>query len=199
MDTRANRLPALETSTVWEVDLPALQAAKKRRLTRLLGAVPRHTRFVPIDLEQGSLVSALDAAAFSTAVRSLFVMEGVTQYIGLSAVEDVLSAVAACARGSEIVFTYVPRAIIDGSDAPDGARETRRRMERAGHPWRTGFDPGRLAEWLGELGLTLVAHADAMFYREAYLRPLGRELRIFELERAAVAAVPASTAERRRF
>jgi hypothetical protein len=34
---------------VFEVDLPAVQEFKKRRLTRRFGALPAHVRFVPTD------------------------------------------------------------------------------------------------------------------------------------------------------
>jgi len=189
LDSRAYRMPALQNLTVWEVDVPDVQSAKRRRLITVLGAIPQHVRFVPLQLERRSLAADLHDAGFSTSARSWFVMEGVTQYVDRAAIEHVFSLVAACAAGSGIAFTYVPQSIVDGRTRPPGAQATLRRMRRGGHPWTTGLEPHELERWLRTMGLELVEDADASFYQERYLKRTGRALSVFDLERAAVARV----------
>jgi methyltransferase (TIGR00027 family) len=204
MDTRPYRLHSLMAATVWEADLPAVQAAKRQRLTRALGHLPPHVRFVPVELQEQSLEAGLTSCGFSQHGRSLFVMEGVTQYVERHAVETIFRLVGGCADGSEIVFTYVPQAIIDARDNPPGADATRRRMARAGHPWITGFECEHLERWLGELSLHLEQDVGAAFYRREYFQASGRTAPVFELERAAVARVngaagrPAASAQQDR-
>jgi methyltransferase (TIGR00027 family) len=189
MDTRACRMPALADATIWEVDLPDVQAVKKHRLARVLGRLPPNVRFVPLELEDNALGERLEQSGFSIRSATLFVIEGVTQYVSLETLDSVFAFIASCAHGSRVVFTYVPQAIIDGRQNPSGAAATRHRMSRAGHPWLTGFDPRQIASWLGRFGLELTRDVDAAFYRELYLRPLVRSTPVFELERAGVAHV----------
>jgi methyltransferase (TIGR00027 family) len=158
MDTRAYRKPLLQSLAVWEVDLPEVQSAKKRRLARLLGTLSPHVRFVPLQLERGSLAVDLLGAGFSASSRTVFVMEGVTQHLERAAIDDVFSVAARCASGSRIVFTYVPQAIVDGTWQPAGAAATRQRMRRGGHPWITGLEPETLEQWLRNRGLELIQH-----------------------------------------
>jgi methyltransferase (TIGR00027 family) len=77
LDTRAYRLPDLQAVTVFEVDLPALQRRKQRRL-RGTSPTAREVRFVPLDLDTQSLDAALIAAGFDRSRPVLFVWEGVT-------------------------------------------------------------------------------------------------------------------------
>jgi methyltransferase (TIGR00027 family) len=189
MDTRACRMPALAGATIWEVDLPDVQAAKRHRLARVLGDLPTNLRFVPLELEAHSLAARLHQSGFPVRSPALFVIEGVTQYLSLETLDPMFAFIGSCARGSRVVFTYVPQAIVDGRENPPGAVATRRRMSRAGHPWLTGFDPGQVASWLARFGLELTRDVDAAFYRRTYLAPLGRSTPVFELERAAVAQV----------
>ncbi|HLH13704.1 MAG TPA: class I SAM-dependent methyltransferase, partial [Solirubrobacteraceae bacterium] len=55
-DTRASRLPALASASVFEVDHPATQARKRRALRRVSAA---NVRYVPVDFERDSLTAAL--------------------------------------------------------------------------------------------------------------------------------------------
>ena len=59
----------------FEVDLPATQADKRRRLDAL-GIRPVAVSYLPLDLATGDLDAALDAAGHDRAAPSLFVCEG---------------------------------------------------------------------------------------------------------------------------
>ena len=70
---------------------------------------------VPVDFDQQELGEAIEAAGFSREEITLFVWEGVTQYITADAVDATLQYVARAAAGSRVVFTYIRRGIIDGT------------------------------------------------------------------------------------
>ena len=81
LDSRACRVPGAEEARVIEVDHPSVQDVKKTRLRRHLGRLPSHVRFVPLDFETQDLAAELAAAGFDPTARTLFLCEGVSQYI----------------------------------------------------------------------------------------------------------------------
>ena len=174
LDTRAYRLPELASASVFEVDLPAVQAAKRSRLPHELPNV----RFVPIDFEAERLDEALVRGGLYPNAPAIFVWEGVTQYLQPEAVDSVLRVFAARPRGSEVVFTYVLREAVTG--------DRYRRPE----PWFFGIDPPQVEAFLKERGLALREDSGADEHIARYLRPLGRELEVSGIERVASAYVP---------
>jgi methyltransferase (TIGR00027 family) len=97
-DSRAWRLPGLGAVTVFEVDHPATQQAKQQVLGSMSPSASR-VRFVPVNFEQDDLGQALRAAGYRHGTPSLFVWEGVTNYLTPAAVDQTLGAVRGLAAG----------------------------------------------------------------------------------------------------
>jgi len=188
-DTRAYRIPALERVDVFEVDHPSVQELKERRLRSALGSVPDHVRLVAIDFDEQELLPSLESAGFDVDERTVFVWEGVTQYITEDAIRSTLEVVSSCAEGSTVVFTYIEEGIVDGTDRTAIDRKILAMADRSDSPWISGFDPDRLESSLAEFGLRLVEDVGAAAYRERYLEPIGRDLNCYGGERAAVATI----------
>ena len=108
MDSFALRRPDLAESVVlFEVDHPATQQLKKKRLSQLGIPKPKNLVFVPVDFEQESLTDGLSKSSFSTGVPAFFSWLGTTMYLKKNAVLQTLEGVASCAeKGSRIVFDY---------------------------------------------------------------------------------------------
>jgi methyltransferase (TIGR00027 family) len=85
-DTRAYRLPALAHIPVWEVDQHRTIAAKQARLRELFGRPPAGVTQATFDLEEDGLGSALTALGYDAKVRTVFIMEALTQYLTIAAV-----------------------------------------------------------------------------------------------------------------
>jgi methyltransferase (TIGR00027 family) len=191
-DTRAYRIDGMERVRVFELDLPGWRQAKQARLEKVLGAVPAHVSLVGIDFDRQDLDSALSAAGFRSGERTLFIWEGVTQYLTAGAVSDILAFVSGVSGAkSSIVFTYVRRGIIDGSERPEWMGALLSFTSRVGSPMIFGLDQEELAGYLSDRGLTLVEDVGADEYQVRYLRPVGRELDVFDGERVAFATVMA--------
>jgi methyltransferase (TIGR00027 family) len=174
---------------VFEVDHPATQAAKQERLRRVLGALPAHVVFVPVDFDRDRVADRLAAAGFAAAARTFFIWEGVTNYLTAEAVDATLRWVGTTAAGSRILFTYVHRGMLDGSAAFEGADASLVTVGRVGEPFTFGFDPAELPAYLAARGLALLEDVGAPDYRTRYLAPLGRTMRLSGFYRAAVARV----------
>lgn len=143
-------------STRWfEVDLPATQDDKRRRLARL-GVRAEHIAFVPIDLLTGDLGSALDAAGHDPSVPTLFIAEGLLSYLTLESAAQVLQTLRdRAATGSVLVATFLETAEPRGVNQATRAAWTGL-LRLIGEPKRTEFRPGDSEKLLVVTGWRIV-------------------------------------------
>lgn len=189
-DSRAYRIPGMDQVQVFEIDLPGTRKLKENRLESVLGAVPKNVTLIGMDFDQQDLGDILADAGFQKGKRTLFIWEGVTQYLTAEAVSNTLEFVSdVSGAGSAIVFTYVRRGIIDGTDRPEWMGPFLSFARRVGSPMIFGLDQAELEQYLSDRGLKLIDDVGAAEYHELYLKPLGRELNVFDGERVAFARV----------
>ncbi|XVU28157.1 class I SAM-dependent methyltransferase [Actinoplanes sp. CA-054009] len=173
MDTRPYRMPSAH---VWELDLPAVQEAKKAAVRRRLGRLPAHVRYAPIDL---ATQRPDGVAEFDPGQPVLLLCEAVTMYLPPEAVETLFAYAGSLPPSSRFVLTYMPRSVAEDPRHATWARRLR---------WRSAFDPDELARHLAGHGLRIQADLGADDYQERFLRPIGRSLPVFDGERVAIAA-----------
>lgn len=190
-DSRAYRIRGIEQTRVFEVDHPATQAKKKDVVTRRLGSLPPHVTLVPIDFTTDTLDTVMPGAGYRREAKTFFICEGVTHYLSAPAVDAVFRYVArSAAFGSQMVFTYLHRGILDGSVTFVGADKSLATVRRAGELYTFGFDPVELPQYLTARNLTLMEDVGASAYRERYLMPLGRGHEpLSEFQRAALVEI----------
>jgi methyltransferase (TIGR00027 family) len=188
-DSRAYRLPGLRQIAVFEIDHPDTQAAKRRALERALPAVPGNVRFVASDFTKRDLDSRTRAAGYRESARTLFLWEGVTNYLSEAAVDATLRWCARAAAGSLLLFTYVHRDILTRPSAFVGARSLFAALERAGERFTFGIEPSELREFLARRGLSLERDVGAAEFRAIYFGEAARRMRGHEFYRVALARV----------
>lgn len=169
-DMRARRLGCLAGCRVLELDHPATQRDKQRRL-RTLAAPAAQPAFVALDLAREPLWPALERAGFERAQACFILWEGVTNYLTESAVDGTLRALARCARGSELLFTYVHRGLLEGDAEFGDTRSLRRLLARSGEHWRFGLYPEQIGDYLRERGYELLQDLPLTSLRERYCVP----------------------------
>jgi methyltransferase (TIGR00027 family) len=189
-DCRSMRLPAADRVQVFELDHPDTLRAKRDRLWRRLGSLPRHVKFVDVDFDRQQTRLVLQDAGFDWSRAAFIIWEGVTNYLSETAVDATLRLVATMAPGTTIVFTYVHLAAIDGSGDFKGMRRLRRRLRRMGEPWTFGFNPSELPAYLEARGLHLIQDIGSVEYRRHYMQACRAHLTGYEFYRAVVAQVP---------
>jgi len=189
-DSRAYRLPGLRRITVFEVDHPDTLRRKRTALTRALGVFPEHVRFVPTDFNQDDLERAMAAAGYRESARTLFLWEGVTNYLGGAAVDATLRWCSRAAPGSRLLFTYVERAGLENPQSFFGTEKLFATLAAAGEAWTWGIEPCALPEFLAQRGLSLEQDVGAAEYRRLYWEERARTMRGYEFYRIAIARVP---------
>jgi methyltransferase (TIGR00027 family) len=190
MDSRALRIPGIESVRYFELDFPDLLKDKQAYIDKNAGGLPANVTFVPIDFNNQDIGEELMKAGYSLSAGTFFIWEGVTQYISREAVDSVLSYVSRAASGSRIVFTYVLKSFIDGSVIPAGQeRMYKYAMQRLNPLWSSGFDPAGMHDYLSGFSLDLIEDVGHEEYLERYIRPRNRDLHVFEIERTILAEV----------
>ena len=188
-DSRAYRISRLRGVEVFEVDHPDTQAAKQGVLTRLLGVLPNHVRFVAVDFKRDDLTSSMSRAGYRESARTFILWEGVTNYLTEDAVDSTLRWCARASAGSILLFTYVHRDILTRPAAFAGTRNLFASLEKAGERFTFGMEPSRVPQYVAERGFSLELDIGAADYRERYYGAEARTIRGHEFYRVALARV----------
>ena len=120
----------LGSTAFFEVDNPSTSAAKRTIVQAVVSPVPHHVRFVPLDFNPDPLPGAMSAAGYDSRRRTLFIWEGVTNYLTDDAVDGTLGWCAGAAPGSLVVFTYVHRQVLDARRRSTERRSSSQRSAR---------------------------------------------------------------------
>jgi methyltransferase (TIGR00027 family) len=199
-DCRAHRMPELESVTVFEVDRAEMQQTKRARLAQLArrsNAPATRTRddvrYVPVDFLRDDPAEKLAAAGWDRTKPTVFVWEGVTNYLTEQAVTDVLSWIGTAAPGSTLVFTYIHGGLIDGSFEFAGGEKMLKNVRRLGEPWIFGLHPEAVGPFVARFGLELRENVGADEYRRRYFGDSEPNAGGYAFYRIAVADVGGSS------
>jgi methyltransferase (TIGR00027 family) len=93
---------------VFEVDGAAIQRVKIRKLERVMGKLPPHVVFVPLNIETEPLLARLYAAGYAEGRKTLFIWEGATMYLSPQVVSATLLAISShSGPGSRAILDYM--------------------------------------------------------------------------------------------
>jgi methyltransferase (TIGR00027 family) len=180
LDTKAARLAAPAGIPSFEVDLPVNIARKHRRIR-----LPDNVNQIPLDFEHGDLGTALTNHGYRADATTLFVWEGVTQYLTEPAVRAIFEVLANAPTGSRLAFSYVCQDFLDGTDFHGSEQDYRRFVPN--QIWRFGLHPVDVPGLLAEYGWREREQVGADEYIARYLVPAGRTITITGLERSVCA------------
>jgi methyltransferase (TIGR00027 family) len=136
---------------VFEVDHPATQAWKRKRLAEVGLAAPPSLTFVPVDLERADLAAGLAGAGFRPDRPAFFHWLGVVPYLPRAAVAATLRVIAGV-PGSEVVFDYAEPLESYPEERRAYLAKEAAYVASLGEPWITFFDPDDLEVELRALG-----------------------------------------------
>ena len=161
LDTFAYRLEPVNGLRVFELDHPATQADKRRRLAQAMIAEPSHLAHVAHDFEQGPMTEALKTAGFDPDRRTFVLWLGVTPYLTEEAVYATLGELATWLGRTEVVFDYAnPPDRIQEAATRNFHQQMDERVAASGEPFRCYFDTGALHERVRALGFAEIEDLD---------------------------------------
>jgi methyltransferase (TIGR00027 family) len=150
------RTDLLDRLRVFEVDQPASQKWKRRRLEDLSIELPENLVFAAVEFETQSLMDGLIASGFVADSRTVFSWIGVTMYLTIDAIRTTRRAVATCAQSSQLLLTYnQPASALD-----DLSRRVTVTLAaavgEAGEPFISFFTPGEAEALMREEGFRAI-------------------------------------------
>lgn len=185
-DARTYRLNFPPVTRVFEVDQPATLRAKARIMRRRLGALPPSVAFVELDFNRQELGPLLQQAGFRHRQPALFLWEGVTNYLTEESVDATLRWIGSAAPPSELIFTFVDKAVLGDAAQFNGKERLRRTLASASEHWTFGLDPAKLRQYLSLCGFDLLDDLGAAEYRTRYLGTPGVGYEFYHVARARV-------------
>lgn len=163
---------------IYELDHPASQESKKKRLRKLRLDLPSNLELVSIDFERESLADGLKRSSYSNERRAFFSWLGTTPYLTRDVIFHTLRSVASIAApGSEIVFDYaIPKEFVGCGDLPS-VEAIERFVRRRSEPFISAFDPHTFPQDVCGLGFEMVEQMSAEQLFERYFSGRNDNLR----------------------
>lgn len=189
LDTRPYRIPGIDKIRVFEVDMPIMQDKKKKKIEECRGVLPNNIIFTPIDFNNQTLDEVLTDKELDFSKPIFFIWEGVTQYISEESVKDTLKFISKASFGSIVVFTYILKSVIHKTSNISGADQLINYFQIGERTWSLGLDPLDIDNLLRQNNLTLIEDIGNSYYQENYLKPIGRNLAVSEIERVVYAKI----------
>jgi len=177
-DSRAYRFDGLSQRVkVFEVDHPATQEVKMKRVGRLLGRLPDYVVFVPVDFEEERLHHKLFEKGYNRNKKTFFIWEGVTYYLTAKAVDETLAfMVENSGLGSSVIFDYAFARVLEGAADAERVNKILKAWERIGAPLTTdehfifGVGEGTIEEFLSARGFCRIENVNGDSFKAAYFK-----------------------------
>jgi methyltransferase (TIGR00027 family) len=169
LDSRAYRCEKLSGRVrVFEVDHPATQRDKIRKVQKTFGSLPGHVVFVPIDFNEENLRKLLDFG-YDRRKRTLFIWEGVVHYLTAGAVDQTLAFVAGnSAPGSSIVFDYLYASALAAPEQRGEIARMQRTQRFTGEGLSFAIEEGTIESFLRSRGFTHIVNVTADDLKRLY-------------------------------
>jgi methyltransferase (TIGR00027 family) len=170
LDTFAYRVQGAEDLKVFELDHPATQRDKRRRLADAGIAEPGHVAYVAHDFERGGMTEALKAAGLKPSQRTFVLWLGVTPYLTEDSVFATLGELAELPGGAEVVFDYAnPPHTIEHTTTQAFHRAMAESVAASGEPFRCYFETADLHARACKLGFSEIEDLDRAALASRYL------------------------------
>ena len=177
----------------FEVDLPAMSALKKKRMSNKLPKMPNNVTYAPIDFNTQDLGQVLASVGYKKDQKTFFIWEGVVMYLDAPAVASTLQFIGKnAAPGSSVVFDYIPPSVVKGTYTKDPhAKYLAGFVTSIGEPFKFGIDPDKCGGYLKKQGLKQASNVGHDYLVKNYMtgsngKPLGTVPLYFWITQAEV-------------
>ena len=182
LDTFGFRHPDLENKIeVFEIDHPATQEFKKKRLAETKFNIPCNLHFIPMDFTKMFSYQKLTNEGFDVSKKTFFSLLGVTYYLSK---EDVMSLFthlfSKLPSGSSIVFDYADEKLFEEKGLSNRVDNMLKIASIGGEPMQTCFSYNEIQSLLEKAGLLIYEHLSPETINETFFKDRSDYLSAFE-------------------
>ncbi len=185
LDMRAFRLEELKDIHVFEVDFPATQQLKQRKLEAI--ELPERNRlsYVSIDFNRDELGEVLAKSGYDHSVKTLFIWEGVTMYLDAESIDRTLAFIASnTGNGSSLYFDYLMQSVLNGScPYPEAVavRKSESFNSDGVEKYTYGIEESAIPQFLSERNFKLLEHMTGESLKDRYFHGQNANRYVFRI------------------
>ncbi|WP_299093828.1 class I SAM-dependent methyltransferase [uncultured Metabacillus sp.] len=181
MDTFCFRHPDLQKSLeIFEIDLPATQEIKMKRLAAAKLEIPNHLHFVSIDFTKEFSDEELFKKGF-TEQKTFFSLLGVSYYLTKNEIKKVIKNLFnRVPSGSSIVFDYGDETLFHEKGLYNRVVNMVKMAAASGEPMKSCFSYSEMESLLEEQGLLIYEHLSPAEINDQFFRDRTDHLTAFE-------------------
>jgi len=172
LDSRPYRLGAQMPGVhFFEIDLPATSQAKQAAVKNVFGRLPENVTYIPVEYRTRHFVNALKKAGFDQSRKTLFVWEGISQFMDAKIVDTTLRYIAQRTNPkNRLIFSYIPAEFVQGDYGKmDWVRFRELRARAAGEPWKFGIPHRKTTAFFDSRGFKVITDLGAKELADQYL------------------------------
>jgi methyltransferase (TIGR00027 family) len=160
LDTFCFRHPELNDSLeIFEVDDPATQDMKKKRLANANFQIPTNLHFVPMDFTKEFSVQNLVDKGFIPNKKTFFSLLGVSYYLTKEENANLIGELfARVPEGSSIVFDYADDKLFEEIGLSNRVQNMLHMASASGEPMKSCFTYAEMEKMLENAGLLIFEH-----------------------------------------
>lgn len=170
-DSRAIRFQKeLKNATVFELDAPVTQQAKRERIRGANIQLPENLKFISIDFNKEAVSEKLDEAGFKQNKTCLFLLEGLTMYLNQTSIDQTFQLIDQyTGQDSLIIFDYVSASMVRQEQLQNDPQVIKHYQVLAKAGEKPGFAiDGHIQDFLAKYNLALMEELDSVKLAERY-------------------------------
>jgi methyltransferase (TIGR00027 family) len=181
LDTFCFRHPELKnTLEIFEVDYPATQELKKKRLDQANLKIPSNLHFVSMDFTDKLSYQNLIDEGFENQ-KTFFSLLGVSYYLTKEEISSLINNLfAKVPSGSSIVFDYADEKVFEEKGMSNRVENMVNMASASGEPMKSCFTYDEIEKMLEKSGLLIYEHLSPAEINERFFRNRTDYLSVFE-------------------
>ncbi|MBC5636110.1 class I SAM-dependent methyltransferase [Ornithinibacillus sp. BX22] len=181
LDTFCFRHPELEDKLdIFEIDYPATQEFKKKKLAKANFSIPNNLHFVPMDFTSKLSHRDLIDVGFDNK-KTFFSLLGVSYYLTKEEIASLIGELfATVPTGSSIVFDYADENLFKVKGKSNRVENMVKMASASGEPMKSSFTYSEMEKMLEQSGLLIYEHLTPTKINEVYFKNRTDYLSAFE-------------------
>ncbi|MEF2292506.1 class I SAM-dependent methyltransferase [Virgibacillus dokdonensis] len=181
LDTFSLRYPELNNRLkIFEIDHPATQELKKKKLQNVKINIPRNLHFVSMDFTNHFSKQGLTEKGFDHK-KTFFSFLGVSYYLTKESNENLIKDLfAGIPEGSSIVFDFADETLFQEKGVSNRVENMVKMASASGEPMKSAFTYNEIESMLEKSGLLIYEHLTSDSINELYFKNRTDYLSAFE-------------------